>query len=219
MELDVGVARDAGVRGPALLVGADEVLHDPPVEELLEVEREVRQAHPVRRVAGEENRIRRAARAAALLTVVQPERHGGDVVAGLLEQQGRYRRVDATAHRGDDALAAIPRVLAPFSSISPAVRFQWSSKALCSASRTSVSACSLPAGSGPPRALFDVRLGDAGRLDEVFALDQLRQRRPGRDARRAAVDLVTNLFQEIVGDSDREACDVAAGLVAGFAAP
>ena len=53
-----------------------------------------------------EYRIRRAARAGTLLAVVQPERHGGDVVAGLLEKQGRNRRVDATAHRGHDALAA-----------------------------------------------------------------------------------------------------------------
>jgi hypothetical protein len=57
VELDVGVAGDAGVGRLALAVGAYEVLHDAPVEELFEVEREVRQSHPVRRVAGEEYRI------------------------------------------------------------------------------------------------------------------------------------------------------------------
>src|SRR5918997_1090424 len=106
VELDVGVASDAWVGRLAFAVGAHEILHDAPVEELLEVEREVRQSHPVRRVAGEEYRIGRAARAAAPLTVVQPERHGCDVVAGLLEKQGRDGRVDSPAHRGNNAPAA-----------------------------------------------------------------------------------------------------------------
>src|SRR5918997_6136251 len=95
VELDVCVAGDAGVGRLALVVGADEVLHDAPVEEVLEVEREVRQSHPMRRVAGEEHGVRRAARTAAPLAVVQPESHGRDVVAGFLEEQGRDRRIDS----------------------------------------------------------------------------------------------------------------------------
>src|SRR5215208_5752311 len=109
VELDVRVAGDARVRGLPVFVGAYEVAHDTPVEELLEVEREVWKPHPVRRVAGEEHRIRRAARPASLLTVVQPESHGRHVVAGLLEEQSSDGGVYSPAHRRDDALrAAVP---------------------------------------------------------------------------------------------------------------
>ena len=66
----------------------------------------------MRRVSGEEYRIRRTARAAALLAIVQSERHGGDVVAGLFEKQGTDRRVNTPAHGGHDAPARGIRPLA-----------------------------------------------------------------------------------------------------------
>src|SRR5918997_1012832 len=177
VKFDVRIARHAGVRRPAFLVGAHKVPHDTLVEKLFEVERKVRQAHPVRRVAGKENRIRRAARAAAFFAVVQPERYCGDVVTGLLEKQGRHRRVEDERER-----------------------------------------VFLADGERATQGSLDVHLGDAGRLDEVLARDQLRQRRARGDARRASVDLVTDLLQHVLGDTDRKARDVAAGLVARLSA-
>src|SRR5215217_5512080 len=83
-------------------------------------------------------------------------------------------------------------------SISPALRFQWSSKALCSASTTRVSACSLPAGRGPPRA------------SSRSAFDQFSKGRAGGYARRTAIDLVAYLLEDVVRDPDCKAGDVAA---------
>src|SRR5215210_7107345 len=109
VKLDVSVARDARIWRLPGGVRADEVLHDPLVEELLEIEREVRKAHPVGRVPGEEDGVRRAARAAPPFPIVQPEGYARRVVASLLEEQGRYRRVHAAAGSDDHALATVVR--------------------------------------------------------------------------------------------------------------
>src|SRR5215216_4747479 len=84
--------------------------------------------------------------------------------------------------------------------MSPASRLRWSSKALCKASRTSVSACSLPSGSGPPR-------------DSCTSSFETRERGPGGDARGAAVDLVADLRKDVGLYLHREAGDVAARAV------
>ena len=75
----------------------------------------------------------------------------------------------------------------------------------------------LARGKRPAKGLFDVRLGDAGRFEQVPAIDQLREGRASRDARRAAVDLVANLVDDVTRDTDRETGDVAARRVAGLA--
>jgi hypothetical protein len=213
VKLYVGVASDAGVRRLAFVVGANEVLHDAPLEELLEVEREVRQSHPVRRVAGEEYRIRRAARAAAPLAIVQPESHGCDVVAGFFEKQGRDRRVDSPAHRGHNAPAAgspssvraehIARLAVPVVL-----------EGLMQSVQNERERMLLAGGEGSAERALQIGLRNAGPVEEVFAFDQFRKGRAGGDARRTAVDLVSDMFHDVVRDTDRKAGDVAAGGVA-----
>ena len=76
----------------------------------------------------------------------------------------------------------------------------------------------LASGEGSAQCVLQVVFRYAGRGEEMFAIDEFGEGRAGGDARRAAVDLVSDLFQGVVGNFHREACDVAAGLVTGFAA-
>jgi hypothetical protein len=149
---------------------------------------------------------------------VQPERHRGDVVASLFEKQGRHRRVNATAHRGDNAPAATTPCLGAVQQHLARSAVPVVFEGLVQRVENERQRVFLADGKRAAQGVFDVDFGDAGRLEEVSVRHQLRQRRPGGDTRRAAVRLVSDLFQEVVGDPDREACDVAAGLVAGFTA-
>src|SRR5215210_1113573 len=75
----------------------------------------------------------------------------------------------------------------------------------------------LASGKWAAQCILQVVLRDAGRVEEVFAIDEFREGRAGGDARRAAVDLVAHLFDVVARDPDRKTSDVAARGVAGLA--
>src|SRR5919112_2883901 len=72
----------------------------------------------------------------------------------------------------------------------------------------------LAGGEGSAKRVLQAGLRNAGPVEEVFAFDQFSKGRACGDARRTAVDLVANIFQYVVRDSDRKAGDVAARGVA-----
>ncbi len=112
VELDVLVARLARVRRGAVEVGVDEGVDHAFAELALHVEREERDldqlGHATRVVGG----VRRAARAGELVAFrqvgVRAHPDADDLVLAPLlgQERGGNRRVDATAHGGDDAAHA-----------------------------------------------------------------------------------------------------------------
>src|SRR5215211_3282241 len=70
---------------------------------------------------------------------------------------------------------------------------------------------------GSAEGLLQVGLRDAGPIEEVSAFDEFGEGRAGGYARRTAVDLIADLFEDVLRDPDRKAGDVAAGGVAGLA--
>ena len=107
-ELHVRVARDARVRGLARRVRAYEPLDHLAPEELRVVERVERDPEVRGRAAGVLPRLvgataaRRAVRGARGR---EAHPHAHDVLAALREERGGERRVDAAAHRDEDAIA------------------------------------------------------------------------------------------------------------------
>ena len=73
VEPDVAVAADARIRRPAGRVLGQERLHDARRERRAQVDREVREPHPVRDRAREPDRVRRAARRLGVVRRVAPE--------------------------------------------------------------------------------------------------------------------------------------------------
>ena len=219
VELDVGVAGHAGVRGAPLLVGPDEVAHYPLVEELLEVQREVRQAHPVRRVPGEEHGVRRAARPAPLLAVVQPERDGRHVVPGLLQQQRRHGGVHPAAHRRHHAVAGPPAPPAGVALDEPLARRAGPVvlESLVQGVQHERQRVTLALGQRATERLLDVRLGDPGRVEQAPPVDELRERRPRRHASRAPEHLVATSSTTFSRIQHREPRDVPARRIARLA--
>jgi hypothetical protein len=63
----------------------------------------------------------------------------------------------------------------------------------------------------------EFRLRDPRRVEQVLAVYELGQRRPCSDTRGAAVDLIADVFDDVVLNADREARDVAARGVARLA--
>jgi hypothetical protein len=111
VEAHVAVAAHAGVRRQALGVIGQPRLHDARAELVAQVQREVRQAHPV---GHRPRRAHRAGRAAGLLAVVlgvapELEGHARDLGAGAGEQQRGDRRVHPARRRDEDPLAAAGR--------------------------------------------------------------------------------------------------------------
>ncbi len=72
-------------------------------------------------------------------------------------------------------------------------------------------------GKGSAKRILQISLRDAGGIEEVFAFDQFGKCRAGGYARRTAVDLVADLFEDVVRDPDRKTGDIAARGVAGLA--
>ena len=108
IELDLVVARDAGVGGAAVLVLGAEVVDNVGLELLLNVEDVVRDAQPAANRPGVDHIANGAATLIVLgkvgvLQAVQLHGHTHDLVALLLEQQGSNRRVHPAAH-GDGHL-------------------------------------------------------------------------------------------------------------------
>ena len=98
------VARDARVRRLTACVTADERRHDRAAELVTQVERDVRQAEPVARLARRDHGARRAARTLRVGPRgihPEPQRHAD--CARTRAQQGD-RAIDAAAHRDGDAL-------------------------------------------------------------------------------------------------------------------
>ena len=106
VEPHVAVAAHARVGRDAVGVAGQERLDDPGAELGAQVEREVRQAHPVRERAGEPDGVRRAAGGLGVVLGIGPqlERDGGGVLAG---QQRGNGGVDAAAHGHQHALRIV----------------------------------------------------------------------------------------------------------------
>ena len=75
----------------------------------------------------------------------------------------------------------------------------------------------LASGEGSAQCVLQVVFRYAGRGEEMFAIDEFGEGRAGGDARRAAVDLVADLCDDVVRDPDRKAGNVAARGVARLA--
>ena len=144
---------------------------------------------------------------------MEPERHGCYVVASLFEKQGRDRRVDSPAHRGNNAPAAgslssvrvehLARLAVPVVLEGLVQRVEDERERML-----------LAGGEGSAERVLEIGLRNAGGIEEVVTFHQLCKGRAGGDARRTAVDLVADMFQDVVRDPDRKAGDVAAGGVA-----
>src|SRR5215207_8311964 len=65
--------------------------------------------------------------------------------------------------------------------------------------------------------MLQISLRDAGGVEEVPAIDEVGEGRACGYARRTAVDLVADLLENVLRETDRKAGDVAAGGVAGLA--
>ncbi len=106
IQTHVAVAPHARIRGLALGVTGDERLDNAGAKLLAQVDREMRQAHRVRKPAGLGHRRRRAAAALRIVLDVGPEleRDGGGR-ARLAAQQRGHGTVDATAHRDERSSA------------------------------------------------------------------------------------------------------------------
>ena len=220
MELHVGVARDTRVRRPTRGIRANKVFHNLPVEELLEIQREVRETHPVRRVPGKEHRIWRAARTASPFPVVQPEGNRDDVVSGVLEQERRDRRIHTTAHSSDDARATI---LSPAKAAGvsldehlPGLPVPMVLQRLVQGVEDERKRVLFTRRQRPTQRFLEIRLGHPRRLRQTSVPNELRERRACRDARSTAVDFVANLFKVVLLDANGKASDVAACRVAGL---
>ena len=102
---------------------------------------------------------------------MQPERHGCDVVAGLLEKQGRDRRVDSPAHRGNNAPAAgsltsvrlehLVRLAVPVLFECLVQRVEYECERML-----------LAGGEGSAKRVLEIGLRNAGGIEEVFTFHQ-----------------------------------------------
>ena len=103
-EFDKLIAGHAGNRRFAARIGGGELIDDPLLKALLEIEHKMRNAEPRRDGARILNILARAAGALAMgrfAMIVKLKRHADDVIAALFEQRRNNARVDATGH-GDD---------------------------------------------------------------------------------------------------------------------
>ena len=104
VELDLVVARETGMRSPAPVILFDEVVHDVRLKLALEVLHVVGDADGLAHPAGVLHVLDRAAALAVGGNVValhrpQPHRDADDLVALLMQQQGRHGGVNPPAHR------------------------------------------------------------------------------------------------------------------------
>ena len=105
-EAEAAVAAHARVRRLAARVAADEGVDDSLSEGLAEIERDVREAERLTRLARRDHRRRRATHALGVLPGrIGPEakRHADRLVTGIAHAKERNGAVDATAHRDGDA--------------------------------------------------------------------------------------------------------------------
>ncbi len=105
-EAEAAVAAHAWVRRLATRVTADEGVDDSPAEGLAKVERDVREAERLARLARRDHRGRRAAHALGVLPDrigPEAERDPDRLVAGIAHSQKRDGAIDAAAHRDGDA--------------------------------------------------------------------------------------------------------------------
>ena len=105
IEADEPVTAHARVRGPPRHVPREEVVDDRRPKVVLEVHRQVRDAHRVGQRARPDDRLRRAAAARTVGSPVGPQLHGHRNHLGAplaLEPRGD-RAVDSAAHRHEDA--------------------------------------------------------------------------------------------------------------------
>ena len=97
-ELDLPVAVNAGIGCAAVGVGPHKPVHDPLAEQIAQVQHHMGNPHAGGHGAGCLDIIRRAAQARAVLIGMQAQRHAGDIIAGLPQQQRRRGAVHAAAH-------------------------------------------------------------------------------------------------------------------------
>ena len=103
-ELDLPVAVDAGVGGPAVYIFLHKAIHDGDAEQPAQVQHLMGDPHGGGHRPGRLNIIRRAAQARPVLIGMQAQRDAGDVVPGPPQQQRRRGAVHAAAHGGKHAL-------------------------------------------------------------------------------------------------------------------
>ena len=140
----------------------------PARERRAQVEREVRQAHPVRDGAREPHGVRRAARGLRVVGRVAPqlERHRDRLAARARDEQRGDGGVDAAAHRDERPAGDPPRRAPRRATAAPS--------ATCSASAASSAACSLP-GESPPSSAATSRRADPRRVEQRRAVRRARR--------------------------------------------
>ena len=206
VEPDVAVAADARVRGHAGGVAGQERVHHPGAELLAQVEREVRQAHPVRDRAREADGVGRAARRLGVVGRVGPqlERHGGRPLARPERGDGG---VAAAAH-GDERTSGIRRQRGARPGGGAERAVQRVGRQVRGVELARRQAAELGG---------DLVRADARGVEHGGALDQRDGGRAGRDRRAAAGGLEARPSHAVAIDAQRDAYQVAAGGAAGAA--
>ena len=208
VEADVAVAAHAGVRRvPRRVLGDPRLDHAGPERGPL-VEREVRQAHPVRERAGVADGARRAARGARVVLGVGPqlERHRDGRAPGAGAQQRGDRRVDAAAHRDEGAGRVGFEPCAARRRAERAVQRVGGEVGRVQLARREAAELTGDGGGG-----------DARRGEQRRARDERDGRRAGRRQRTAALGVEAGGADPIPVDAHRDADEVAADRAAGGA--
>jgi hypothetical protein len=205
VEAHVAVAAHAGVRRQALGVIGQPRLHDARAELVAQVQREVRQAHPV---GHRPRRAHRAGRAAGLLAVVlgvapELEGHARDLGAGAGEQQRGDRRVHPARRGDEDPLAAAGR------RDRGVVRGGLAERAVQRVGGE-LGGVQLARAQPAERGGDGVR-PHAGGVEQRGPGDELDRGAAGRDRRTAAAGLEARVGDDAVLDADRDAHEVATG--------
>ncbi len=205
VEPHVAVAAHARVRRLAARVGGQERVDDAGPELGPQVEREVRQAHPVRDRAGDPDRVRRAARRLGVVGLVGPqlERHRGGVRA---DQQRRDRGVHPAAHRDERAVRARDRGTLADGDAERAVQRVGREVGGVELARRQ-----------PAELLGDRVRADPRGVEHVGAGNERHHRRPGRGHRPAAGRLEPGGGHPLARDGERDADQVTARRAAGRA--
>ena len=200
LQITHGFGRRAGA------VAVDERADDPPAEDVLEVERQVRNAELVRDRARAEHGRGRAAAACRVGVAVRPQlqRHRDHLRPALALAQRRDGRVDAAAERDEHALArraAAPRARRPSRRRRPAPG---------AVRRRRARPRGDPGGRCPPSTAAMSSVPSSAASSTVASLGQLGDRRTRGARGRAALGVEADPLDPVRVEGDRDPDQVAA---------